>query len=79
MAASASDVADEIQDLLRKNGMDVITFPWPDFYKVCQRERLKDGFVEQLQKQLHTRGVLLAQGDAVVLIGKDYKFSPVKV
>lgn len=79
MATSVADVAEEIQSLLQKNGKDVITFPWPDFYEVAGRERMKDAFKSELDKALRMHGLLISYGQAVVLVGKDFKFSTVKL
>jgi uncharacterized FlgJ-related protein len=78
MAKSAQSVAEDIQELLRKNAIDVVTIPWPDFYKLAERERIKDAFMEELRSKLREHALLISYGQAVVLIGKDFKFSPVK-
>lgn len=79
MAKNAQAVAEEIQELLRKNAKDVVTIPWPDFYKVSGRERMKDAFMAELSKKLREFGLLIVYGQAVVLVGKDFKFATVKV
>lgn len=79
MAKSAQSIAEEIQELLRKNTKDVITIPWSDFYKLSGRERIKNAFMEELSKKLREFALLISYGQAVVLIGKDFKFSTVKV
>lgn len=79
MAKSIQSVAEEIQELMRKNSKDVVTLPWPDFYKVAGRERMKDAFMADLSQKLREFGLLISYGQAVVLIGKDFKFSTVKV
>ena len=79
MSKSAQLVAEEIQDILRRNAKDVVTFSWPDFYKVAERARLKDAFTTELTKKLRELGFLVSYGQAVVLVGKDFKFANVKV
>lgn len=78
MARSAQAVAEDIQELLRKNTIDVVTIPWPDFYKLAGRERIKDAFMAELSNKLREFALLISYGQAVVLIGKDFKFSTVK-
>lgn len=79
MAKSAQSVAEDIQELLRKNALDVVTIPWPDFYKISGRERIKDAFMAELTQKLREFGLLINFGQVVVLIGKDFKFATVKV
>ena len=79
MAKSIQTVAEEIQELMRKNAKDVVTLPWPDFYKVAGRERMKDAFMTDLRQKLRELGLLVCYGQSVVLVGKDFKFSTVKV
>lgn len=78
MAKSAQSVAEDIQELLRKNAIDVVTIPWPDFYKLAGRERIKDAFMAELSNKLREFALLISYGQAVVLIGKDFKFSAVR-
>lgn len=79
MAKSTKDVAEDIQSLLQKNGRDVITLSWPDFYEVADRERMKDAFKADLDRTLRGHGLLICYGLSVVLVAKDFKFSAVKV
>lgn len=79
MAKSAQVVSEDIQELLRKNSADVVTLTWLDLYKVSGRERLKDAFMAELTKKLRELGLLVCYGQAVVLIGKDFKFAAIKV
>jgi hypothetical protein len=79
MAIKAAVVAQEIQNLIRMHKVDVLTFTWVDFYKIAGRERVKDAFTVELSAQLRTLGLLISYGNAVVLVGKDFQFAPVKV
>jgi len=38
---------------------------------------MKDAFLEQLSKQAKESSLFVAYGNAVVLVAKDYDFSPV--
>lgn len=79
MAKSTQAVAEEIQELLRKNGKDVVTLSWPDFYKISGRERIKDEFTAALSKSLRELGLLVAYGQSVILVAKDFRFATLKV
>jgi len=73
------EVADNIQEIMRKNGVDVVTFTWPDFYKVSDRERIKVEFQTDLALSLKALGLLICYGAVVVLVAKDFGFARVKV
>jgi hypothetical protein len=80
MALPHSEVAERIQELMRKNsGADVITLTWPDFYKVAARERIKVEFQSDLAASLKALGLLINFGSTVVLVAKDFTFARVKV
>lgn len=79
MTISISDVADILNDLLQDSGKDAITLNWNEFKKINNRERIKDGFKEELGLKLREHGLLIGYGAAVVLVAKDYKFAPVKL
>lgn len=79
MAIHHSKVAENIQDLMRKNGVDVVTFTWPEFYKVSGRERIKVEFQSDLAASLKALGLIIGFGSAVVAVLKDFGFARVKV
>ncbi len=79
MAMRHGEVADNIQEIMRKNGVDVVTFTWPDFYKVSDRERIKVEFQNDLALSLKALGLLISYGAVVVLVAKDFGFARVKV
>lgn len=79
MALQVAKVAEKIQELLRKSGVDVVTLTWPDFYAVSERERIKVEFQSDLTRALKGLGLLVCYGDAIVLIAKDYAFGRVKL
>lgn len=79
MALHFSKVAEKIQELLRKNGVDVVTLTWPDFYAISERERIKVEFQSELTRALKGLGLLVCYGDAIVLIAKDFAFGRVKL
>lgn len=78
MPKSVTEIADECIERLRSDGKDVITFSWPDFYKLAERQRMKPAFLDELVTALRQRSLLLAQGQSAVLVAKDFNFAPVK-
>ncbi|HBN7751051.1 hypothetical protein ACOWPU_16395 [Pseudomonas aeruginosa] len=77
MAKSVSVVISDLREMLNKSGKDAATLTWKKFYQVADRERMKDAFLEQLSKQAKESSLFVAYGNAVVLVAKDYDFSPV--
>lgn len=78
MPKSTVDIANAVQESLRNEKKDVFTFTWPGFYEFVERERIKEQFKLDLASSLRQLGLLISYGQAVVLIGKDYHFSPSK-
>ena len=78
MPKSANEIANEVQEKLRHEKKDVFTYTWDAFYAMVDRERIKDAFKTDLTSSLRQLGLLVSYGQSVVLIGKDYHFSPSK-
>jgi hypothetical protein len=79
MAESAHDIAEDLIELLQINGKDVITIPWPEMYEFCDRERMKQGFKDQLKEALNVRTCQIDYGAHVVTVFRCTNFSPVKL
>lgn len=77
MAKSVDSVVSDLREMLNKSGKDAATLTWKKFYVVAGRERMKDAFMEDLAKQAKAASLFVSYGNAVVLIAKDYDFSPV--
>lgn len=77
MAKSVESVVFELRELLNKSGKDAATLPWQKFYVVAGRERMKDAFMADLAKQAKAASLFVSYGNAVVLVAKDYDFSPI--
>ena len=69
---SESDIADDIRDFLGRNGINAWAVPWPDFYEVVDRIRIRNDFKEKLEEELSKRSILISYGQAIVLIARDY-------
>ena len=46
-----TDIVDGLGDRLHKVGRSHMTVRWPDFYKLCGRERLKQPFLDKVKKE----------------------------
>lgn len=78
MPRNASQIAQDIAEMMRKNAVDVVTMKWPDFYKLAERDRIKEGFMGPLKSHLLQESIMLSEGNAVVAFVKDFDFSPLK-
>lgn len=70
------EVADEIIQSIRQSGKDAVTYPWMDFYKICDRKRIHESFMKKIIRRLKEQSFILAQGSSVVLIAKDFNWAP---
>lgn len=76
MAKSAAQISEKIRDLMQSSGADVITVRWPKFYEVAERTRWKSAFQDELTAELRKLSLLASFGNAVVVVAKDFDFSP---
>ncbi len=78
MSRSPNTIAEEIIEKMRKQNLDCATIPWNKFYKQCKRERIADPFMKSLKLALKRKSFLLAEGNSVVTVTKDFNFSELK-
>jgi hypothetical protein len=78
MLASPKSLSDQIVQHMRRNGLDVLTMRVPAFYQFCERDRLKDGFIDALSGRLAESSVLFVAGDSAVVFVTDFDFAPMK-
>ncbi len=78
MSRAPSVIADNIIEDMRKQNLDCATLPWPKFYLICQRDRIKDSFLKNLKRELKKKSFLLVDGNAVISISKDFNFAELK-
>ncbi len=76
----AEDIVEELNDKLRISGRPCITINWREFYEMCNRRRMKEGFLTQIQKSASGRyQLVVGLGKNVILVGQDRNFSPPEV
>ena len=76
MAKAAGDIADELNEILRKTGQPYVTLTWPAFYRTCERERLKQPFLNVVQSEASGRfQLIVAYGQNAVLVCHDRNFA----
>ncbi|WP_034302942.1 hypothetical protein [Herbaspirillum sp. RV1423] len=76
MSKPASEVVDDLRDLLNKKGKDVLTLSWPEFYEIAERERIKESFTDAVVLKAKESSLIVHFANAIVLVAKDYKFAP---
>ena len=78
MAKSAAAISEKITDIIRKQGDDYVTIEWKKFYKLAERDRIKDAFLASLKYELRKRSFLMVDGNSVIIIAKDFNSHPIK-
>lgn len=76
MTITVHRLADDIVQHMRRHNRNVLTLRWPDFYKLCERDRLRKGFTDALAAQLAESSIVMSQGVAIVAFVNDYDFAP---
>lgn len=76
MAKNAKQIAQEVANTMKGNGLDAVTYRWPAFYALVERERIKPEFIASLKAALKAESILMAEGVAVVVFAKDFDFAP---
>jgi hypothetical protein len=62
--------------MVNNSNKDVLTIQWDKMYKLAGRERWKEAFQDNLTAELRKMNMLIVFGSSVVVIAKDYNFSP---
>lgn len=78
MATTAKQAVALLREMLNKAGSEVVTLKWSQFYEVIERERLSEDYIADVVKKAKEVSLLVCYGHAVVLVAKDYPFSPLK-
>ena len=76
----AEYIVEELNDKLRISGRPCITINWRAFYEMCNRKRMKEGFLNQIQDLASGKyQLVVGLGKNVILVGQDRNFSPPEV
>ena len=75
MSRSPAAIAENVIALMHQQNLNCTTIPWDKFYRLCERERIKEPFMEGLKRELKKRSFLLNEGHAVVTVTKDFNFA----
>jgi hypothetical protein len=72
MAIHSSKVAEKIRDYMGKNNLTYLAVPWGDFYTLVERGAIRKAFQDDLVESLKKEAILIAYGQTIVSIMKDY-------
>jgi len=78
VAKSAQAVAKDINELMRLNKNECITLKWPQFYELCERERIADVVMDSIAKQLKKNDLHIIYGNNVIIV-RDFCWNPVSL
>lgn len=77
---TSDEIVDELNELLRLAEGPSITLPWPDFYELCGRERLKQPLLDEVRTRAASRfQLIVAYGHNAVVVCLDRNFAPGKI
>ena len=76
MAKSITNICNDINELMRKNGDSCITFKWIQFYEICDRERIATTIQDKVTKELKKHDLHIIYASHVIVV-RDYCSHPV--
>lgn len=77
MPKSADLIVDEMNDAMRNRSGYCLTIPWPEFYELAERQRLKEAFLDRVRTRALDRcQLVVAYGWNVVVVSHDTNFAP---
>jgi hypothetical protein len=76
MPITINSLADSLVQRMRRHSHNVITLRWSDFYVLCERDRLRQSFLDGLSARLAESSVVMACGRATVVFVNDFDFAP---
>ena len=75
---SITDIVQELNDYLRRDSHPYMTLRWPEFYTLCRRERLKQGFLDGVSEVASEQfQLIVAYGHDVIVVCHDRNFANV--
>lgn len=76
MSKKIEALDEDLSQELRAKAKDVLAYSYPGFYAVADRDRLRDSFNIEFERALKGHALLVAWGQSIVAVLKDYRFSP---
>lgn len=76
MPIAINTLADNIVQHMRLHNQNVLTLRWSDFYRLCERDRLRQSFLDGLSSRLAESSIVMACGKATVAFVNDFDFAP---
>lgn len=76
MSKSPTAIVDDLNEMLRKAGRPFMTLTWPEFYEICERERLKQPLMDGVREEASGKfQLVVAFGQNAVVVCHDRNFA----
>lgn len=75
MPKSPIKLAAEVQSRMQSQGKQVLTMPWPDFYKAAEISRFRDQRAGEIADACKALGIVVGYGNNVVSFCHDAHFA----
>lgn len=75
MPKSPIKLAAEIQTVMQRQGKQVLTMPWPDFYQAAEISRFRDQRSKEVADSCKALGIVVGYGNNVVTFCHDAHFA----
>lgn len=68
-------LAAEVQARMQREGKQILTMPWPEFYKEAEIDRFRDKRAEEIKASCVALGIVVGYGNNVVTFCYDANFA----
>ena len=80
MPLSYADVGNQIAGNLDDSGQKIISYSWPDFYKLNEAEKIREARMSEIREYLwDEHELLISFGDKVVIVCRDRYINRIRV
>ena len=77
MPISAKSVAELLIDTLRRSPNKAITLSWPTMYEICERERFKGQFLDNIKNEVEQQHFAMSYDRNTICIRVDADIFPI--
>ena len=80
MPLSYADVGNQIASDLDDSGQKVVSYSWPDFYKMNDAEKIREARMNEIREYLwDEHELLISYGEKAVIVCRDRHINRVRV
>ena len=76
MAKNAKVLAEDIDGFMKRNTQNTLTMTWAKLYEISERQRIKEGFQNDLRSALRDNSLEITYGTNAIVIHRDANFNP---